>query len=505
VQVKIKQTTQTIIPKYVTNGNILTLKITDQFKYLTLPVKIIPLQIDRSNQFLIFYDGITADFANYSFTSLDQPVTDGRRASQQYDGLGARYMPYLMLSDPYYLDPTRQTGWTSGSPYDYVTKKEILGLVQCLVGQGITSTTDCYAYINWHEDSRVFLLFPASGDGYTGPANETQSQQRTILARTMASVLVGGTGSDGITFNGLKSYFPLVKWGFANHPSWPFYFDGGDVYPSNVWDISEAQKNQIMNHSADVFIRDPEFIDAIDMLMPHAYSPVNNRRFVRKHSEHVVELCKIINQKLVAQGKTPKKIIPFSSPIYLTSQTGYPYTIFNYEPVFPNHQYVPPDTIMLDSDIQYEQADPLVRSGADGTIIWLSTAYRSRQILGRPQYTTEDVPWGEAAWRRGPTAGITNPWSSKSTSRQAVSAHENYIKGICMGVTGNRWWWAGEVPGATTYTPIEWLPLSTNKAYPAAGATSGITAVEIVQRVLEDVKVRAINMFKDMVSLYSNG
>lgn len=505
MKVKIQEITNKVTPKYVFDGvkSIFSLKIIDGFKWLTLPVKIISPQIDRSKQFLIFYDGITADSATYPFTSLDQLVTDGRAPSSVYESMGARFMPYVQLADPYFLDQTKTAGWTSGSPYNYITKKEVLGLVQSLVLQGITSTTDGYVYVNWHEDSREFILFP-SGNGYTGPANATETQQHTILARTMASVLVGGTGTDGITFNGLKYYFPQIKWGFSDQPKWPFYF-GSDVYPANIWQISDAQKTQIMNHAANVFLSDPELVDAIDMLMPHAYSPVNNRNFVRRHSEHVVELCKIINNKLVEQGKAPKKIIPMSSPIYLTSQTGYPYTVFNYEPAFPNHQYVPPDTIMLDSDIIYEQADPLVRSGADGTIIWLSNAYRSRQILGRPQSTTEDIPWGDASWKIGPTMGVTNPWSPKSTGRQAISAHENYIKGICMGITGNRWWWANELPGVTTHTPVEWLPLSTNKAYPTAGATSGITAAEVVQRVLEDVKTRTINIFKDMVSLYSNG
>ena len=46
---------------------------------------------------------------------------------------------------------------------------------------------------------------------------------------------------------------------------------------------------------------------------------------------------------------------------------------------------------MLNDDIIYEQADPVVRSGADGAMIWLSTAFRSRQILGRPQSSIEDV------------------------------------------------------------------------------------------------------------------
>lgn len=461
-----------------------------------------------SSSFLLFYDGVTADSINYPFTSLTQPVTDGRRPSAKYDAMGARFMPFVLLSDPYYLDPTRTTGWTAGSPYDYVTKKEISGLVDSLVLQGVTKDTNCYAYINWHEDSREFLLFP-SGGGYTGPANSTQSQQREILARTMTSVLVGGTGTDGITFNGLKSYFPNVKWGFADQPKWPFYFFNGDVTPTNIWDITDTQKTQIMNHSADVFLSYAPLIDAIDMLMPHAYSVVNNKEFVRKHSKNCVELCKIINQKLIDQGKQPKKIIPFVSPIYLTEQTGFPYTVFNYEPVFPNHQYVPPDTIMLNDEILYEQVDPIVRTGADGAMIWLSNAFRSRQILGRPLSSTEDVVWGTNYWMMGPTAGITNPWSYKSTSRQAIVAHDAYIKYNydSSNTHKNRWWWTG--PGSTgldlNYAPIEWAPLGTNKAYPTPGATSGMTAIEMVERILEDAKTRTINIFNDLLKFYKNG
>jgi hypothetical protein len=139
-------------------------------------------------------------------------------------------------------------------------------------------------------------------------------------------------------------------------------------------------------------------------------------------------------------------------------------------------------------------------------MIWLSNAYRSRQILGRAQSTTEDVAPGTI---NGPTYSpseiIPIPYSYKSTSRQAISAHENYIKGVCMGVTGNRWWWSTEVPGSTALIPKEWLPLSTNKAYPTAGATSGITAIQLVERILEDVKTRTINIFNDLVDFYSNG
>jgi len=511
MKIKVREILNTIIPKYVYTGtkNIFNLNVTDKFKYLTLSVRITAPFIDRSTRFLLFYDGVTADSATYPFaTSLTGLTTEGRLPSATYEAMGAKFMPFVLLSDPHFLDPTRTAGWTAGSPYDYVTKKEISGLVESLVLQGVTKDTDCYAYINWHEDSRDFILFPNSGVnvGYTGPANATQTQQHTILARTMASVLVGGTGTDGITFNGLKTYFPNVKWGFADHPKWAYYFVLGDVSPSNSYSISNAQKIQIMNRAADVFLSDPELADAIDMFMPHAYSVINNRDFIRRHSEQCVELCKIVNEKLIASGKQPKKIIPLVSPIYLTDQTTYPYTIFNYEPAFPNHQYVPPNTIMLDSDIIYEQADPVVRSGADGAMIWLSNAYRSRQILGRAQSTTEDVAPGTI---NGPTYSpseiIPIPYSYKSTSRQAISAHENYIKGVCMGVTGNRWWWSTEVPGSTALIPKEWLPLGTNKAYPTAGATSGITAIEIVERILEDVKTRTINIFNDLVDFYSNG
>ena len=492
MKLKIQEILQTVIPRYVTNGNVLTLKISDKFKNLILPIKITPF-LTANNNFLLFYDGITGD-GSYA-------VVEGRKSSAEFEALGAKFMPFLQLSDSYYLDPTRTTGWTAGSPYYYITSKEIPFLVQSLVQQGLTSSSNSYVYINWWEDDRDFILY----NGYTGPLNGVSAAEHALLSKTMAKMIVGGTGSDGSTFFGLKHYFPSVKWGFYNQPKWPYYF-GNDVYPSNIW----YQQNiggitAIMNHAADVFLSATELIDAIDILMPSVYSSVNSRKLNRLRTEQAISLCKIINNKLAQQGKTPKPIIPFISPIYLTEQTGTPYTVNNYEPVFPNDQYTPPDTIMLDDDMLYEQIDPLVYRGSDGATIWIGTSYRTKQTVGRG-FTgmDEDVPWGTESWRRGPTAGITSPWSYKSTLRQAVSAHYNYINGVCMGITGNRWWWrAGSA--TETYTPTEWLPLSTNKAYPAAGSTSGITAYHIVETIFEDTKRRAINNFIQSWNNYHNG
>ena len=492
MKVKVQEISQIVVPKYVTNGNILTLKVSDKFKNLILPVKITPPFISKLN-FLLFYDGITGDG---SYT-----VVEGRKQSAEFNSLGAKFMPFLQLSDSYYLDPTRTTGWTAGSPYYYVTSKEIPFLVQSLVQQGLTASSDAYVYINWWEDERDFILY----GGYTGPVGQTAAAEHALLSKTMASIIVGGTGSDGSTFFGLKHYFPNVKWGYYNQPKWPYYF-GNDVYPANIWYQEKIGGiTAILNHAADVFLSATDLVNAIDMLMPDVYSAINSQKLNRKRTEQAVSLCKIINNKLVQQGKTPKLIIPFISPIYLTEQTGTPYTINNYEPVFPNDQYTPPDTIMLDDDMLYEQIDPLVYSKSDGATIWVGAAYRAKQILGRGiTGMDEDVPWGTQSWRLGPTAGVTSPWSYKSTSRQAISAYYNYINGVCMGITGNRWWWRAG-PETETYTPIEWLPLSTNKAYPATGCTSGITATHIVETILEDTKRRTINNFIQSWKNYYNG
>lgn len=451
-----------------------------------------PPQYQFSNS-LLFYDGITGD-GSYN-------VTEGRRPFPEFEALGARYMPFIQMSDSYYLDPTRTAGWTSGSPFYYITSKEIPFLVQSLVEQGLTASSKSYVYVNWLEGNREFILY----NGYTGPADATAASEHTLLSKTMAKLLVGGTGIDGSNFFGLKHYFPGVSWGFYNEPPWPYYF-GNDVYPPNIWNQQNIGGiTAIMNHAADVFLSATDLVDAIDMLMPSLYSAVNAIRMNKLHSEQAVRLCKIINEKLVQQGKQPKLIIPFISPIYNTEATGTPYTINNYEPTFPNDYYIPPNTVMLDNEIQYEQIDPIIQNGGDGATIWVSAAYREKQIAGRAfAEMDEDVPLGAASWRFGPIAGVTNPWSYKSTARQAISAYHNYISGVCMGITGPKWWWQAG-PSTEIYTPTEWLPLSTNKVYPAAGATSGATASAIIENILEDTKRRTINVFIQAWNNYYNG
>jgi hypothetical protein len=81
MKIKIRETLNTIVPKYVYTGrkNIFNLNITDKFKYLILPVRITAPFIDRSTRFLLFYDGVTADSATYPFaTSLTGLTTEGR-------------------------------------------------------------------------------------------------------------------------------------------------------------------------------------------------------------------------------------------------------------------------------------------------------------------------------------------------------------------------------------------------------------------------------------------
>ena len=486
MKLKLRYLSDSVIPRfyYAANDSIIGLKISSDVKYTTLfvnintPINFIPF---------IFYDGSTADLNDYTRAS-------SRRQSAELDALGAQFMYFIELQDSYWLSGAcASIGWTDGSPYDYITHKEIPYLVQSLCEQGLTaSSTDKYVYVNWHEDSREFVLY----GGYTGPDGLVAASEHTKLVRTMGQLFNGGTGYDGISFYGLKHYFPGVAWGMYNAPRWTYYF-GNDVGQyANIWNVSPEQTTQFINHAADVFISDPELVDSIDMLMPSVYSVINSPELNRVHSEQATRLCTAINTKLKAQNKKPKLIIPFITPLYLTSHTLRPYEITIGDSSAPATKYIPPYSFMTNDDMSYETIEPIIENEADGMIIWLSSSYREKQILGRDPKQSEDVPLGEeASWRMGPTAGITNPWSMKSVSRQAISAYENYTRGVCMGITGSRWWWATEVSGAT-FTPAEWLPLSTNKTAPAAGATSGITAQAMVERILEDSKKRAINVFK---------
>ena len=513
MKVKIRETVNSIIPKYIYSGNknIFSLKIANQFKYLTLPIKIIPIQINRAFALLISYDGTTGDFS--------YAVEEGRRADPVIEAsTQADYMFYLQLSDPYYykgqvVTPGNYTGigWTAGTPFYYVRKTEVDYMVEVMKLQGATSTTKGYCYINWTEDNREFILF----NGYTGPPGVLSGVTRTVqdhrlLSQTMAKYLVGGTGIDGVSFEGLKHYFPGLSFGFYNIPPWSYQSD-------KMWISPVAEIEEAIDFASDVVLSATELVDAVDMWMPSAYSGTNSRDFNKIRTEQAVKLCVAINNKLQAQGKPKKQIIPFVTPFYNTIATCTPYTnTQNYSTAPSSYAqvvhgittmrfyYLPPFTVMSNEDLRYEAYDPIINNGGDGATIWLGQAYKYKQIRGRTGTNLiEDIPVGTIYDCRKGITGATADYTEKTMYRQAISAYWNYVNGVCMGITGYRWWY-NELPGSTLYTPVEWTPLGQVQPAGSAGI-SGVTTSAFVESFLRDTIIRNINTFTTAWNELKNG
>ena len=244
---------------------------------------------------------------------------------------------------------------------------------------------------------------------------------------------------------------------------------------------------------------------AFDIFSPTVYSNVNNRKHSRWNAAQNVRLYKKINELM----GTNKPIMPWVTPSYWHNGTSTTYKTAVAPDGYPGfeEQYTPPWTFLLDSDIVYENAEPLIAEGADGVLIWNSPEYRSIQILGRPNCPTCSEfnligfagRTAQAADRRyqqwpsdkpttpgaSPAGQTLNEWSFFTGNRQAISAHENYIKGRDMGITGNRWWWK-EISGSTAYTPPEWGNLNTNLQWNDPNITTGTTGAEIIRRTYRD-------------------
>jgi hypothetical protein len=471
MKVKIQELINTVIPKYeyFGNKNIFTLKISDKFKYLILPINIFPTNINTV-PFMLFYDG----------------TINGRVSGSEYASLGANFMPSLYSADSHYEDPLRISGWTSGTPFGYITSREIEYSVKVLTGQGLTATSKSYVWMNFETPWESYILF----NGYTGPTTELDGISQAIASDFYGKLLLGGTGSDGVTFNGLKHYFPGISFGYYGQPRWPYYMLGNDVARLDNEVVDAA-----IDFAATEWVGCTGLADGVDVLMPSLYSVVNLPRLVRVKNGQNIKLCKKINEKLVAAGKSPKQIIPFTSPFHWTYQTSTPY--FHQE--WNNnkkYKYTPPYTFNTDDESRYLAGEQLIQQGADGVICWAAIQYAGIQIKGRPYSpdNEEEEIIGAESWRQGPTAGVTNPWSWKASKRQAVSAQENYLKGVCMGITGNRWWWQSN-SSTETYTPPEWSPLGTN---PVLGATTGITGSAMVDRLLKNAIYDQLNVFKGL-------
>ena len=464
---------------------------------------------------------------------------------------------------------------TSG--FDYISKWEVDGIIESLKLQGITTSSNDHIYFNWTEDDRDFPLF----DGMTGPSDnihirdlgaisgaccaeisgsvfsndcpdptkctetckipmpraiiaesnnmstaKTEKENYRDLSKMMGKLFSANlaTGTDGVTFFGLKHYFPNSKFGIYNWPIWGYYMADGN----NTLAATAQQILNVMNIAADAFISMTETIDVIDMLMPSIYSTLNNPTWNAVRSKQTVDFCNIINNKLAASGKSKKLIIPFTSSFYNTISTGGPYNNKIYGNSF-DQTYIPPFTILTNNDAKLEQIDPIVNAGADGATNWIGSHYRAIQTSGRdttsnstsdPQYedTTPQSSWQRWPIFSGPGGtpgtgeslpgyGSVNQWSDKSMLRQSVSAHLNYTNGVCMGITGNRWWWK-ETPGSAqqSFTPAEWklagglsfnhaIPKGWNKTDFIPGATSTAETFRIAEAVYLDSIQRFITVY----------
>jgi IPT/TIG domain len=445
-------------------------------KNLTLNTTI-DAAVKKRDEFLIFYDD-------------DVFVED----EIKFKSVGGKKM--------YELAGGSEIGWNSG---DWVLKKSdvIKGVTFLATTFGLTaSTTNEYIFLDFETvpgtDSMII--------GFTGASNSAELFGQTSANKYMSEWILGRTLGGGITFDGLRHYFPGCKFG-SYGPSW---------YPNDVafTDGSTALNNKIDFLANNLVTNCRSFLDAYDVYAPSVYSVTGNKKMCRWINAQNVRLYNKINSLL----GTTKAIIPWTSPFYWTNSTCNAYVNQTFANGFAL-EYTPPGTIMLDTDFNYEQAEPLILSGAKGAIVWSHYKYRGEQMIGRSVAAPEDnlegyqltVPpttlsnrdtvghnvkncrqWPEHTSdpSRGGTASL---WSFKANWRQAISAHENYIQGRDMGITGNRWWWK-EIPGSTVYTPLDWGNLDIN---PAPGHITGITGSNLTKKTYSDAVFRSINTLKN--------
>ena len=395
-------------------------------------------------------------------------------------------------------------------------------------GRGLTATSKSFIFLD-HEtpyDPMTKLGGPTVDvmlvDGHTGPNGFTgpddPSFDQTLLdgrifGQTCANKyfyewIEGGTSNNGTTFFGLRHYFPGCS--FGNYgPHW--------WWGSSEWfGKTDTQINAQLDIAANTLVAGcSAALRAFDIFSPSVYSNINNTKHSRWNAAQNVRLYKKINAKM----GTNKPIIPWVTPTYWHNGTGTPYTTGNAPDGYTGFeaQYTPPWTFLLDNDIVYENAEPLIAEGADGVMIWGSPEYRSTQILGRPNcancgefaligFTGLTAQAADGKYQQWPLDKTTTPgaspagqtlneWSFFTGHRQAISAHENYIKGRDMGVTGNRWWWK-EISGSTAYTPPEWGNLNTNIQWNGS-VTTGTTGAEIITRTYRDTFYNMAKVIKE--------
>lgn len=393
-------------------------------------------------------------------------------------------------------------------------KGEIFEVGGNVFGRGLTATSKSFIFLDF--ESSYDPITKTGGptvdimliDGHTGPSTEGQLFGQTSANKYFYEWIEGGTSNSGTTFFGLRHYFPGCS--FGNYgPHW--------WWGSNQWyGKTDAEINAQLDIAANTMVTNcGDALRAFDIFSPSVYSNVNNRKLARWNNAQNVRLYKKINALL----GTNKPIMPWVTPMYYHNGTGTPYTTSISPTGYPNFgdQYTPPFTMLLDSDIVYENAEPLIAEGASGVLVWNNPEYRIIQALGRTNCPTCDEynligfegrtaqavdgkyqqwPLDKPTTPGASPAGLTlNEWSLFTAVRQAISAHENYIKGRDMGVTGNRWWWQ-EISGSTVYTPPEWGNLNTNIQWNGS-VTTGTTGAEIIRRTYRDTFYNMAKVIKE--------
>ena len=291
-----------------------------------------------------------------------------------------------------------------------------------------------------------------------------------------------------------------------------------------MWNGNATEVDNSITFAANVVAGCTALMDAVDMLMPSLYSSVGSRIMSNIRAEQATKLCTRINDKLVLAGKPPKEIIPWATVMYNTVATNGPYTEINYNPGsnsyyavnnFPvwilgfgiDFKYTPPYTVMSSDDIIYETYTPIIQNGAHGVVIWspiyewvnwASNDDEKDAVVSQPYMDGAVRKWN-AGYKRGVT-GATAIWSEKDMLRQAFSAHLNYTQGVCMGITGNRWWWQ-EISGSTAYTPVEWYPLQGNEGITTQNADITVTTTE---NTINTIKNMLHTALKDSIKAFTS-
>lgn len=398
-----------------------------------------------------------------------------------YNNLGAKYMPSLYQGEvkSVWADIVAN-GITISSIEAGLTGGNITSAVSVLTAQGMSSDSKNYVILHLQNPWLEKLVF----NGYTGPKTTLEISDNIKAINFYNKFLLGGVGTDSVSFSGLKSYFPNAKFGIANIPGfdnlYPAYPDPYYNDLREIWGYSPTQRNDIIDQIANTYVSYTDLMDAIDVLMPITYPMLNStgaNEFVAKHK---LKICNAINSKL----SNKKEIIGIVSPFYWTNFSGVPYITGGADIYGFTFESIPPYTVLTETESKQQQYIPLLEEEADGAVVWGAVkGLYSSGLLGE----TVGTPPGSVNFNDIPTnfegiTGITNGYSYKSLWRQSISAHLNFVGGSAL---NNRW----SYEGVTFYTPTEWLPLEQNNP----GSTSSVSTTGKINTLFTNLIYSQLN------------